>query len=280
MRVTYPLVPFAAVHFGVSLETATWLVTAQVLASLLSPIGGLLSDRRGFRSTMTLGLGIVVVGTFAMTLGRTLAAVALALGVVGFGIAIYLPAMQAYVSSMTPFAQRGRALGIVELSWSMAGIFGVVPLITLVERTGDLRVAYTLLALLILIMTVLNHILLPVEQRPIHSKASPVVRRSILIQPSVIALLLFLWLVMAGQETNGIKSAEEILQDKWASSGAKESEEVLNFDDILNGALGESEKAIAEKQQAEGMPDSTPRQALLKSSPDAEPTTPSNSPMR
>ena len=97
-RVVYPLVPFAALHFGVPARMATWLVTIQVLAGLASPIGGWLGDRRGYRTTMLLGLAVVLVGTAAVAIVKGLPATVAAFGLVGVGTAIYQPAMQAYVS--------------------------------------------------------------------------------------------------------------------------------------------------------------------------------------
>src|SRR5688500_11936528 len=131
-RVAYPLVPFVAASFGVSLRAATWLVTIQVLAGLASPLGGWLSDRRGYRGTMLLGLGISCVGAVGVALAGEFATLVAALAVIGLGTAMYQPSMHAYVGELTPLARRGRALGIVELSWSLAGIIAVSPIVAVV----------------------------------------------------------------------------------------------------------------------------------------------------
>src|SRR5690606_18845196 len=51
-RVVYPLLAFLATGLEVSLSTASLLVTMQVGTTLLSPLGGVLSDARGERFTM------------------------------------------------------------------------------------------------------------------------------------------------------------------------------------------------------------------------------------
>src|SRR3712207_7712307 len=90
-RLTYPLLPVAAAAYGASTAEVTWLVTIQVLAGLASPLGGWLGDRYGYRDTMSLGLAIVSTGVGTAAVVSTLNAMIAALGVVGFGMAIYHP---------------------------------------------------------------------------------------------------------------------------------------------------------------------------------------------
>ena len=198
-RVTYPLVPFVAATFGVSLRAATWLVTIQVLAGLASPLGGWLSDRRGYRGTMLLGLGISCVGAVGVALAREFAMIVAALAVIGLGAAIYQPSMHAYVGELTPLARRGRALGIVELSWSLAGIIAVSPIVAVVIWSGELRLPFGLLALLILVMLLLSAFSLPPEQRH-RAQHEALSFRRVIGQPHILAFLLFLWFAVCGQE--------------------------------------------------------------------------------
>ncbi len=207
-RVAYPLVPFIAAHFGVSARAATWVVTIQVLAGLASPLGGWLGDRHGYRGTMALGLIVVLAGTIMAALAGTLAITVAALGLIGLGTAIYHPSMQAYVSHLTPFARRGRAIGVVETSWSLAGIVAVPPLVAMAERTGGLHVPFGILAVLIFVMLVLGLVLLPADRQPDGSRprASPSFRR-LLRKPTLWWLVLFFWLVLCGEEVLFIAQA-------------------------------------------------------------------------
>ncbi len=164
-RSSYPLVPFIAARYGASTTAATWIVTVQVLAGLASPLGGWLGDRHGYRQTMLLGLLVACLGVGGVALVDTLPLLVLSLACVGLGTTLYLPSMQAYVSALTPFAQRGRAFGLVELAWSMAGILGVTPVVALAERSDGLQLPYATLAILLLVVLVLSWTALPREAR-------------------------------------------------------------------------------------------------------------------
>lgn len=206
-RVTYPLTQFVLVRTGVGVQAAAGLVTVQVLAGLLSPVSGYLGDRYGYRRTMTAGLALATIGTalVALTLNFTLLLVAF--GIAGLGTALYNPAMQAYVSSLTPLAQRGRALGAVELSWSLAGIFGVPLLALLVDRTQSLTLAFALLAGLLALMCVALFQLPPDHRTTRTTAVAPPSVRELVRQPVVMALFAFLFLVLCGSETLFIAQA-------------------------------------------------------------------------
>ena len=206
-RVAYPLVPFAVAHFGVSTETATWLVTIQVVAGLTSPLGGWLGDRYGHRTIMIAGLLIVLIGTISVALAPSIAMIVASLGLTGLGTAIYQPCMQAYVSNHTSFAQRGRALGAVELSWSIAGIVAVPTLIAIAERTRGLHILFATLAGLVALVVLLTLMVLPNERKSAQKHASVPSVRAVVRQASFLPLLFFLWLMLCGQEVLFIAQA-------------------------------------------------------------------------
>jgi len=117
-RFTYPFLPAISRGLGVSLTTASTLVSIRSLVGMGAPLFGALVDRLGAHWGMALGMGLLVGGS-ALIAGLPLYGVALA-GFVLIGLAksAYDPAMQAYVSQRVPYERRGRALGITELSWS------------------------------------------------------------------------------------------------------------------------------------------------------------------
>ena len=136
-RIVYPLQPLLAQQLQVDLRVVSALVTVQVLASIVSPLGGTLADTRGERATMTGGLALFCVGAalcaFSATFGGFLAGYAL----IGLAVSLYQPAAQAYLSARTTYDRRGWALGMLEISWAAAALLGVAPLMQLVQATDD-----------------------------------------------------------------------------------------------------------------------------------------------
>lgn len=141
-RMVYPLLPFLSVGLGVDLATASLVVTVLVGTGLLSPLGGLLGDRYGERPAMLLGLAVIVAGAAACALAPSFWALLLGNLLIGLGASIYLPPVQSYASARSSYAQRGRVLGILELSWALAALIGVAGLTLVVERLGSVAPAY------------------------------------------------------------------------------------------------------------------------------------------
>jgi predicted MFS family arabinose efflux permease len=141
-RVVYPLLAFLASDMEVSLGTASLLVTTQVAATLLSPLGGWLSDARGERLTMRLGLTSFCAGALVCALTTSFGSFLLGYGLIGLGTALFLPASQSYASARTSYAERGRVLGLLELSWALAALVGVAGLTQLVVAQDSVAPAY------------------------------------------------------------------------------------------------------------------------------------------
>jgi predicted MFS family arabinose efflux permease len=136
-RVIYPLLPFLSLRLDVSLQTVSALVTVQMIASLISPIGGALADTRGPRMTMSLGLALFCLGALLCAALSTFSGFLVGYLLIGLAAALYQPSAQTYLSARTPYERRGWALSIYETSWAGVAILGVTPLMFLVERTND-----------------------------------------------------------------------------------------------------------------------------------------------
>jgi predicted MFS family arabinose efflux permease len=200
-RLTYPLVPFLALQFGVSERTVTTIITVQVALGLTSLVSGWLGDRIGYRRTMLLGLSAALLGTLGVAFAPTFGWLLIAYGLCGLGAALYLPAMQAYVSALTSYEQRGRAIGLVELSWALAGLAAVPLLLRVVQWQDGIQGAFLLLASGIVFVIGMTLALLPDEHGTITQ--APVARVSpltVVRQPTVLALCAFLFLAVGGNE--------------------------------------------------------------------------------
>ncbi len=144
-RLLYPLLAFLSVGFGVSLQTASLLVTVQVAATLLSPLGGAFSDARGERAALIGGLALFCAGAVVCALAPSFWPFLAGYALIGLATALFMPAVQAYASNRSNYSQRGRVLGFLELSWALAAMVGVAGLALLVELRGTWGPAFAVL---------------------------------------------------------------------------------------------------------------------------------------
>lgn len=229
-RIAYPLVPFIATRYGVTVEQATWIVTIQVASGLICPLGGWLGDRVGYRPTMALGAGLVLAGALLAAAAPSLALLVVAFGACGVGISIYQPAMQAYVSVMTPFGARGRAIGLVELSWALAGIAAVPPLMWLVGQQSSITGVFLILSGALATMFVVSVFGLPEVAPQLRPQAvSEGGLAAVLRDRNVLGMFGFVFLALGGVEML------YIVQAPWAAERFAASPADLGFVALIFG---------------------------------------------
>lgn len=169
-RIIYPFLPSIARGLGISLGVASVLVTVRMLAGLTAPLFGPLADRRSRRRTMEGALavfslaGLLLVSAGSLTTGALVIA-AVAFLLYGLAKVLYDPTMHAYLGDVVPYGQRGRAIGIIEISWSAAWLIGVPTAGLLIERFGW-RAPWAVLAMLGLLSVGLTQRYLPAGQPP------------------------------------------------------------------------------------------------------------------
>lgn len=145
-RVVYPMLTLLAAGFEVSLQLASLVVTVQVAATLLSPLGGAVADARGERLAINVGLGLLCVGALFCAVATGFWPFLAGYCVVGLGTALFMPAAQAYASNRSSYAERGRVLGFLELSWALAALVGVTVLTQIVGASGSYAPAFFTIA--------------------------------------------------------------------------------------------------------------------------------------
>jgi MFS transporter, DHA1 family, inner membrane transport protein len=173
-RIIYPLQPFLADQMRVDLQTVSALVTIQLLASLASPIGGMLADARGERSMMSAGIGIFCLGALACALSASLPGYLFGYALIGLGMACFLPAATSYLSARTPYSRRGWALGIFETSWAGAALLGVTPLMFVVQATRSATPVYWALVVAGVISLIVVRVALPATPRVARHDRRPI----------------------------------------------------------------------------------------------------------
>ena len=132
----YPFLPVFARAFGVDLATMSLALSARSASGALGPLLAPLTDRRGRRFGLTLGLGLFAVGAFLAYAGPGFTGFAAALVLMTVGKYVIDPAALAHLSDIVPYERRGRALALTELSWSLAFILGVPAAGFLIARFG------------------------------------------------------------------------------------------------------------------------------------------------
>jgi predicted MFS family arabinose efflux permease len=145
-RMVYPLLVFLAAGLQVDLRTAGLLVTLQVAATLLSPLGGTLADTYGDRAVILGGLVCFCSGSLICALAGSFWPFMFGYVLIGLATALYNPSVQAYASARSDYARRGRILGILELSWALSALVGVTLLTAMIEQSNAWAPAYWLLA--------------------------------------------------------------------------------------------------------------------------------------
>jgi len=209
-RLAYPLVPFIAEHFDVPVERASLLVTWLAGLGLTSLIGGWLADRVGYRTTMILGLVMTVIGTIGVAVAPSLWTVIVAYSLCSIGSSLHQPAMQAYVGALTPFHERGRAIGVTELSWALAGIVIVPPLMNLVEAQQNLLLIFIILSVGLVGITLLTLIKITPVELDVESLTAPQRENylsAVIRNPQVLGIIGFFVLGIAGVEVLFIAQA-------------------------------------------------------------------------
>lgn len=198
-RIIYPLQPFLTSELAIDLRTVGLLITVQLAASMLSPLGGALADTRGERLTMLAGLAAFALGTIFCAVSPSFGAFLGGYALIGIAVALYQPAAQAYLSARTPYARRGWALGIFETSWALGALVGVAPLMIMVQSTQ--RSAPVFWALFIACLISLALLWLTIPKQPAAARHEPrKVEWGALRAPGALAVLLFMALILCAYD--------------------------------------------------------------------------------
>lgn len=119
---------------GLSIEQLGQVLAVRDLTGLAAPGVGRAADRRGTGRTMTVAAVVMVVGLLLASIGQ----LGLIIGLVLFGLGkiAYDVPMNAWIGNEIAYERRGKALGIVELSWAAAALIGMPICGLLIENVG------------------------------------------------------------------------------------------------------------------------------------------------
>ncbi len=135
-RMVYPFLPVFARGLGVDISTMSLLMTGRSLLGATSPLFAPIADRRGRKFGMSLGIAVFTLGVALVAIHPAFWTLAAALILAMVGKYLFDPSMQAYFGDRIPYDQRGTALAVTEVAWSMAFIAGVPVMGFLIDRFG------------------------------------------------------------------------------------------------------------------------------------------------
>jgi len=170
-RMVYPFLPVIARGLGVDLADVALAITARSGLGLVSPFLGSFADVMGRRRTMVAGLALFGASLLIVGLWPTLPALFLSLILAAAGKLILDPAVGAYLGDRVPYARRGLAMALSEVSWSGAFLLGVPLAGWLIARANWSR-PFTLLALLGLACAGVMWFLVPADSSAGHARPS------------------------------------------------------------------------------------------------------------
>ena len=146
-RFVYPFAPVLSRGLDVPLAAITTIIAAGQFSSILGIFCGPFADRLGYRTMMGYGLACLFFGMLLCGIFPLYWIIFLGLLLTSFGKTLFDPAVQAFIGQNVPFQQRGRVIGLVEMSWAGSTLIGI-PLLGLVLDRAGLVFSFYLLSLL------------------------------------------------------------------------------------------------------------------------------------
>jgi DHA1 family inner membrane transport protein len=169
-RMVYPFLTVLARGVGVDITTMSYVLTARSVVGAIGPFAASSADRYGRRLVMLAGVALFTVAVATVVFWPTFPGLIIAIIVSTLGKYLFEPSLHAFIGDQIPYEVRGRAVAIIEFSWSLAFILGV-PLAGFIIARNGWMAPFPLFALLGSITFVTLFFLLP-NDKP-SSIASP-----------------------------------------------------------------------------------------------------------
>lgn len=149
-----PFLTIIAAGVGISAVSLGGLVGIRSFIGLSAPLIGIVADRIGYRKIMQISL--VFFGTGLLIAGFSTQPAVFAAGIIltGIGQAGFTPNIHAHVSSKLPYEKRAMGIGILEYSWALAGMIGLLGAGLLIEGFSW-RSPFVVLGISLLVSTLL-----------------------------------------------------------------------------------------------------------------------------
>ncbi|MEH7590119.1 MFS transporter [Priestia megaterium] len=154
--VVSPLLPFISQAYKISSATAGWMVTVFAITYAFSaPFFGWLSDKKGRRSLITLGLLLFAASNILTACAPSFLWLIISRILAGFSVASITPLIYAIIGDIAPPSRRGTWLSI-GVSGHLTPLWAGTPLGTLLEHFLGWRSVFIVMAILGVILMFVN----------------------------------------------------------------------------------------------------------------------------
>ena len=177
-------IPVFAQSLGASFLDLGFIGAAYSIIYAVTPmVAGHLADRFNRLWLFSLAITIIILGTWALTLSRTVLDIALIRSVTGFAFAFFWPIAEVLVIDLAPKEKRVREMGLFSVSWGSGYLIGPIVGGLVVQGFGfiwlftisAILIAFSLLFVVIWIVP--NHPRRTIEARTDFSRTLPIMKR-------------------------------------------------------------------------------------------------------
>ena len=135
-RMLYPFLATFARGLGITIVDISLAATARSMTAAIVPFLTPLSDRFNRKTGMISGVILFILGNMLVVLKPTFPIFILSICISFLGSFLFIPSLQAYLGDRVAYKNRARAIGIVELGWSLSFIIGMPIIGFLIARFG------------------------------------------------------------------------------------------------------------------------------------------------
>jgi predicted MFS family arabinose efflux permease len=135
-RMVYPFLAIFARGLGVDVTAISFALAGRNLAGIVGPVFGPVADLRGRKFVMLTGIVLFTVGVGLVAIHPGLVTFSAALILAILSKSLFDPSVHAYLGDRVPYEQRGTAIAVVEMAWSLSFIAGVPAMGFLIAHYG------------------------------------------------------------------------------------------------------------------------------------------------
>ncbi len=201
-RMVYPFLTVFARGLGVDVTAVSLALAGRNIAGIFGPIVAPVADLRGRKFGMLLGIVTFTLGVGLVAVRPSLPTFVAALVLGILGKSWFDPAVHAYFGDRVAYEQRGTAVAVTEMSWSIAFIVGVPAMGFLIAHYGW-SAPFPILTVLGVFMLVVIWWVIPRDRATAERQSLfPNVQAVLASVPALAGILIGLWASGANEMVN------------------------------------------------------------------------------